>query len=218
MKRVERKQLKEDEFVSGIGTFLDLLKKWAKEILIAAGVLAFLVLVFLGLTALKNRGLRKESRVVGEIIALRADLDKKPENLARLEKLAGGGRFARVAYLELATYWMEKGDLEKAEKWAGEVKSATRDVLYYEAQELLAQIALKKKDFAKALDIYKKIEEEKPKSYPLDAVLFHKGEALQLKGDIKEALAVFKKLQEEYSQTYYGYEASLKVGKLEGAR
>lgn len=217
MKRVERKQLKEDEFVSGMGRILDLLKKWEKEIIIAAGVLAFLVLVFLGLTALKNRGLRKESRVIGEIIALRADLDKKPENLARLEKLAGGGRFARVAYLELATYWMEKGDLEKAEQRAGEVKSAPRDVLYYEAQELLAQIALKKKDFAKALDIYKRIEEEKPKSYPLDVVLFQ-GEALRLKGDIKEALAVFKKLQEEYSQTYYGYEASLKIGKLEGAR
>jgi type II secretory pathway component PulM len=110
MKRVERKQLKEDEFVSGMGKFIDLLKKWRKEILIAMGVLAFLVLIFLGLVTLKNRGLRNESRVVGEIISLRADLDKKPENLSKLEKLAGGGRFTRVAYLELATYWMEKGD------------------------------------------------------------------------------------------------------------
>ena len=54
MKRVERKQLKEDEFVSGMGKFLDLLKKWRKEIFIAAGVLAFLVLVFFGLTALRE--------------------------------------------------------------------------------------------------------------------------------------------------------------------
>ena len=123
-----------------------------------------------------------------------------------------------MAYLELATYWMEKGDLEKAEEQVGKVKSTPKDVLYYEAQELLAQIAIKKKAYDKALDIYKKIEEEKPKSYPLDAVLFHMGEALQLKGDSKEALAVFKKLQEEYSQTYFGYEASLKVAKLEGAR
>ena len=144
MKRVERKQLKEDEFVSGMGKFFDLLKKWRKEIFIAVGILAFLALAYLGLTALKNRNLRKESRVVSEIIALRADLDKKPENLAKLETLAGGGRFARVAYLELATYWMEKGDLEKAEKRVGEVKSTPKDVLYYEAQELLAQIALKK--------------------------------------------------------------------------
>lgn len=218
MKRVERKQLKEDEFVSGVGKFFDLFKKWQKEIFIAAGVLALLVLAFFGLTELKHRGLRKESRVVSEIFALRADLDTKPENLAKLEALAGDGRFARVAYLELATYWMEKGDLEKAEKQAGEIKSAPKDVLYYEAQELLAQISLGKKDYAKALDIYKKIEEEKPKSYPIDVILFHKGEALQLKGDIKEATAVFKLLQEKYSQTFYGYEASLKVAKLEGAR
>ena len=63
-----------------------------------------------------------------------------------------------------------------------------------------------------------KLEKEKPGEYPLDAVLFHKASALELKGDIPGALAVYKKLQEEYTQTYYGYEASLKVGRLEAAK
>jgi len=123
-----------------------------------------------------------------------------------------------VAYIALATYWLEKGDLEKAEKYASAVKTTRRDFVAYEAQDLLAQILVRKKDFGRALEIYAKIEKEKPSSYPLDAILFHKAEALELKGDALGALAVFKKLQEEYDQTYYGYEASLKVGRLESAK
>jgi tetratricopeptide (TPR) repeat protein len=218
MKRAERRQLKEDEFVSGITRFLELAKTWERELLIGLGVLVLLVLVFLGITFLKNRGLRAESRVVGEIFSLRADLDKKPENLARLEKLAGPGKYARVAYIALAAYWLEKGDLEKAEKNAAAVKASRRDFVAYEAQDLLAQVLVRKKDFGRALEIYARIEKEKPASYPLDAILFHKAEALELKGDVREALAVFKRLQEEYNQTYYGYEASLKVGRLESAK
>ena len=218
MKRVERQHLKEDEFVSGMNRFLELAKTWERELLIGLGVLVLLVLVFLGVTFLRNRGLRAESRVVGEIVSLRAGLDQKPENLPRLEKLAGSGKYSRVAYVALATYWLEKGDLDKAEKNVSAVKSARRDFVAYQAEDLLAQICVKKKDFGRALEIYARIEKEKPASYPLDAVLFHKAGALELKGDIPEALAVYKKLQEEYNQTYYGYEASLKVGRLESAK
>jgi tetratricopeptide (TPR) repeat protein len=214
MKRVERHQLQKDGFVSGMTRFLELVKTWERELLIGLGVLVLLALVFLGITFLRNRGQLAESRVVGEIGALRADLDKRPENLSRLEKLAGPGKYSRVAYIALATYWLEKGDLEKAEKNASAVNSSRRDFIAYEAQDLLARILVRKKDFGRALEIYTRIEKEKPASYPLDAVLFHKAEALELKGDVPEALAVYKKLQEEYNQSYYGYEASLKVGRL----
>jgi predicted negative regulator of RcsB-dependent stress response len=218
MKRVERRQLKEDEFVSGMTWFLDLMKTWKRELLIGLGVLVLLALVFLGITFLKNQGLKAESRIFGEIISLREGLDAKPENLPRLEKLAGPGQYARVAYVALATYWLEKGDLDKAEKNASAVKASRRDFIAYEAQDLLAQILVRKKDFGRALEIYARIEKEKPSSYPLDAILFHKAEALELKGDVREAVAAYKKLQEDYNQTYYGYEASLKVGRLESAK
>lgn len=218
MKRVERRQLKGDEFVSGMNWFLDFVKSHEKEIMISAGVVVAVFLVFLGVLALRSGALKKQSRIAGEIIALRADLDKKPGSLARLEKLAGRGKYARLAYIQLASYWVEKGDFDKAEKQAAEVKPAPRDFVYYEAQDLLAQIAAKKKDFAKALDIYARMEKDKPESYPLDAILFHKAEVLEKKGDAKEALAAYKKLQEEYSQTYFGYEASMKVSRLETAR
>lgn len=218
MKRVERHQLKEDEFVSGMTKFLDLVKTWERELLIALGVIVLLVLVFLGASFLKGRGARAESRVAGEIMTLRAELDKKPENLARLEKLAGAGKYARLAHVALATHWLEKGDLDKAEKSASAVTLSRRDFVAAQAQDLLAQVLVRKKDFAGALEIYARLEKERPSDYPLDAILFHRAEALELKGDAPGALAVYKNLQEEYTQTYYGYEASLKVGRLESAR
>lgn len=218
MKQSEKKFLKGDEFVSGLRRVLDFLKSNEKNLFIAIGCVAVVILIVLGLFALDRNRVRKESQTVGEIIALRADLDKNPANLSRLEKLAGDGRFSRLAYVELASYWMEKGDLNKAEQQASRVKPKIKDTLYYQAQDLLARIAVRKKDFAKALGIYKTMEEEKPKDYPLDGILFHKAEALEQKGDIPGAIAVYKKIQAEFNQTYFGYEAALKASKLATSR
>ena len=60
--------------------------------------------------------------------------------------------------------------------------------------------------------------DEKPKVYPLDAALFHLAESQELKGETAAAIEVYKKLQADYAQSYYGYEASLKVGKLEARK
>ena len=57
--------------------------------------------------------------------------------------------------------------------------------------------------------------DEKPKVYPLDAILFHLAESHELKGDTAAAIELYKKLQTDFSQSYFGYEASLKAGKLE---
>jgi len=39
-------------------------------------------------------------------------------------------------------------------------------------------------------------------------------EAYEMGGHKKEALELYTKLQSEYSQTYYGYEASMKASRL----
>ena len=218
MKRVERKHLKEDEIVTGLNRFVHFVKSKEKELLMAGGALVVLALLFGAFQLIKVHSLKKESRMASEIMSLRTDLEKKPENLAKLEKLAGNGKFSRLAYVEMATYWLEKGDLDKAEAGLRKIKSGPKDILYYQAQDLLAQVFIKRKNFDQAMEVYKKIEAEKPKSYPLDAALFHKAQALELKGDIKAALETYKKLQQDFAQTYFGYEASIKSSKLENVK
>lgn len=215
MKRIKRKQLKKDELITTVGKIINFVKKRARELIAVGVVIVLVILIFAGARLIKIQNVKKESRLLAQILKLDSELDENSENIENLKKLASKGKFSRLAYLRLASYWVEKGDFDKAEKSLLKVAQGERDIFYYQAQDLLAQIYIKRKDFDKAIDIYKKIEEENPKEYTLDAVLFHKAEALEQKGDIEEALSLYKKVQEEFPQTYFAYDASQKVSKLE---
>jgi len=215
MKRLKRKQLKEDEFVTTVGKIVNFAKKRVRELIVLIVVIVLVILIFVGARLIKIQNIKKESRLLGQILELRAELDENPEKVGELEKLADKGKFSRLAYLGLASYWVEKGDSDKAEESLQEITKGKKDIFYYQAQDLLAQIHMKRKDFDKALEIYKKIEEEKPKEYAMDAILFRQAEALEQKGDIEEALILYKKIQEEYPQTYFGYDAAQRIEKLE---
>jgi predicted negative regulator of RcsB-dependent stress response len=216
MKRQLKKQLKEDEFVSGFGKIMHFMKIWEREFIIAGAAALAVVLLFLGFQFLRSQQNAKDSRAAGEILDLRADLVKTPQNAVKLEQIAAkGGKYARLASMSLATYWIEQGQLDKAQAVLSGVKENPKDFVYFQTQDLAAQTAILKGEYDKAVVILKKIEDAKPKDYLLDAVLFHKAEALEKKGSVAEALVVYKKLQDEYAQTYYGYDASLKVKKLE---
>jgi tetratricopeptide (TPR) repeat protein len=214
MKRTERHHLKEDEIRTGLNWFVDFYEAWRQEILIAAGVLVFAVVVFMALFLVRSHARSVQSRALGNVISLSQDLEKKPENLAKLEALTNSGPSARMACLELAGYWAGKGDSTKAESYLGRIPASPKDLLYYQAEDLKAQTFVEKKEFDKAIAVYQRIRDEKPKTYPLDALLFHLAEAYELKGQKKEALDLYTKLQSEYAQSYYGYEASMKASRL----
>ncbi len=218
MKRKIKQQLKEDEFVSGFTRILGQVAAWKKEIIIAGVVLAGLVALWLGFLFLRGLQASKQSAVLGRIQTLRADLDKNPASVSQLEALTVKGKYARVAAAELASYWVEKGDLGRAEKALMAVKNTSRDFYYYQSQDMAGQIAALKGDYEGALKIYQAIEDAKPKDYMLDAALFHKAEVLEKKGDAAGALKLYKKIQTDYSLSYYGYDAGLRVRKLEPAK
>jgi predicted negative regulator of RcsB-dependent stress response len=218
MKRIVKKQLKEDEFVSTMTKIMDFLKGRTKEILIGVAVVVFIGLLYGGIRLIRAQQIRKESRLISQLLELRSTSSAKPENLAALEKLAGKGKYARLGHILTATYWVEKGDLEKAKESLGRIKPSPQDFIYFQAQDLLAQVNAMQKDYDQAIAIYAKIEEAKPKDYCLDAVLFHKAEALEAKGSKPDALAVYKKIQEQFPQSYYGYDAAERVRKIEAAK
>jgi predicted negative regulator of RcsB-dependent stress response len=193
-------------------------QKWRTQLVMAGLLVVGLGVVFAGFQVIRAQQAKIQSRTLGEILALRADLPKVPENVAKLEALTGKGMFGRVASLGLATYWLEQGQTDKAQTALSSIKDSPRDFYYYQAKNLEAEILLLKSDPDGALAILNKIVEEKPKDYVLDAVLFRQAEALEKKGKTAEALALYKKVQAEYPQSYFGYDASLKVNKLEGAR
>jgi tetratricopeptide (TPR) repeat protein len=218
MKRAERHHLKEDEMAHGLSWLADFVKRYQREILIVAGAVVFVAVVFGALAMVRARGRNVMSRAIGEVGDLAAAAVDDPAKLAGLEKLAAKGPAARMANLELARYWAGKGDWAKAGEYAGRIDGGRKDLLHYQAEDLKGQIALGRKDFEAAIAIYKKAVEEKPEAYPVDALLFRLAESHELKGDTAAALDIYKKLQEEHAQSYYGYEASLKAGRLGPSR
>lgn len=218
MKRIKRKQLKEDEFVTTISKVFDFVKKRTKELVAGAVLIVCIVVVFLAVRAIQAQAIKKDSRLLADIIDLDSQLRDDPDKITELENLAGNGKFSRVAYLKLAAYWIEHGDTEKAKSFLQRVPKRNKDLIYYQAQDLLGQIYIMSNEFDKAIDIYKTIEEENPKDYTLDPILFHRAQAHEQKGEIEVALDLYKKVQDEFSQTLYGYDASQKVKELEGKK
>jgi predicted negative regulator of RcsB-dependent stress response len=218
MKREIKKKLKEDEFVSGFGHVWAFLQTWRHEALLGLAVLAGLLVLGGGLIFLKGAQTRSSSADLGRILEIRAGLAATPADAVKLEELSRKGKFARVAAIQLASHWVEQGDLDKAAAALAGIKASPKDFFYWQARDLAAQIALLKGDAAGALAILDTIEAAKPKDYNLDAVLFHKAEALEMKGDKAAAMALFKKIQTDYAQSYFGYDAGLRVRKLESAK
>jgi len=218
VKRKERKHLKGDEFVSSINKIVRFFQERTKGLVALVVLVAVLLLVFAGLKIVTGENRKKESLLLTKILNISSELKNNPENVAQLEELAGDGKFSRLAYLFLATYYVENGDNDKAQSYLGEMPENRKDTFYYQAQDLLAQIHFKRKDYDKAIEIYKKIEEEDPKDHSLDVVLFHRAEVHEEKGEDEEALALYKRVQEEFSQTFYGYDAGQKIKKLEAKK
>lgn len=215
MKRIKRKQLKEDEFVTTVNKIVRFVQKRTKELMALVVLILVVFLIFAGLKIVTGQNRKKENRLLTQILNLHSELNDNPENVAKLEELGGRGKFSRLAYLLLATYWMENGDYDKAQTSLERIPEGRKDIFYYQAQDLLAQIHFKRKNYDKAIDIYKKIEEEDPKDHSLDVILFHRAEVHEKKGEVEEALALYKKVQEEFSQTFYSIDASQKIRKLE---
>ncbi|MBN1940483.1 MAG: tetratricopeptide repeat protein [Candidatus Aminicenantes bacterium] len=217
MKGKERHHLKENGFAHGLEGIWQFLKKWRREFVMAGLLVIGLAVVFAVFQVVRGQQAKSYSRQLGEIQTLRADLPKVPENAAKLEALAGKGKYGRVASLSLATYWVEQGQPDKAEAALAAIKETPKDLHYYQAKDLSAQIAARKGDIDGALAILKKIVDENPREYLLDAVLYQQAELLEKKGRTAEALALYKKLETDYAQSYYGYDASLRARKLEAA-
>lgn len=215
MKRIKRKRLKEDEFVSTINKIIDFAKKRSKELIAAALAVVCIVILIIAIKAIQAHQVKKESRLLGDVLELSSQLSDNPDKITELENLAGDGKFSRVAYLKLATYWIEHGDTEKAKSYLLKIPESKKDLIYYQSRDLLGQIYIQNEEFDSAIDIYKKIEEEKPENYTLDPVLFHLAQAHEQKGEREEALALYKRVQDEFPQTLYGFDASQRVKELE---
>jgi predicted negative regulator of RcsB-dependent stress response len=215
MKRATRRHLKEDKFQATVTSIVDFSKEHTRELSIILAGVAVLILAFLVFQLINAQQIKKENLALNQILKLSSEIRDNPEKITELEELAGQGKFSRIGYLELAKYWYEREDFAKVMPYLDEIAKGKKDLIYYQAEDLKGQVFISQKNYDDAISLYGKLVEENPKDYVLDAVLFHKAQAHEKKGEAEEALLLYKRLQEEFSQTYYGYDASAKVLNLE---
>lgn len=215
MKRIKRKQLKENEFASTLVRVYNFLSRNTKVLIIAGGVIVFSGLVFLGAKVYKVQLTKQETKTLTQILKLKPELGENKESVAKLKELAGEGKFGRLAYLELASYWIEEGELDEAESALHEIEKGQKDLIYYKAKDLLVRLFIKEKKYDKAIQVCEEVEKLHPQNYPLDVFLFHKALAHEKKGEMDKALTIYRKIEEQYPQTLYGYDASQKIKNLE---
>jgi predicted negative regulator of RcsB-dependent stress response len=215
MKRIKRRQLKKDELVTTVNKIAIFLKKHTRELFAFGILILFIFLIIIGARFVRLQSTKKENRLLTQVLRVNSELNENPENVAKLEELAGNGKFTRVAHILLATYWIEQGDYDKATASLEKIKKSKKDFLYYRAQDLMATIQVKRKNYDEAIEIYKKIEKEKPKDFSLEVILFHRAEVHEEKGEKEEALALYKRIRDEFPQTYYSMDASQRIEKLE---
>lgn len=218
MKRAERRQLKENELATGLSRFVRWVKRHEKKFMaIALGLVALLAII-VGVRMLLEYQKSREAGYLSQVLALKAELSQKPESLAKLETLAQKRKYGRIASLVLATHYLEKNELDKAEQILSAVKDRGRDLVHYQILDLYAQILSRRGQPDRAAEIYRQMEREKPEDYPLDVILFRLAEAYEKAGQKEQAVSIYRELQSNYQNTYYGYQAALKVMRLETGR
>lgn len=215
MKRIKRKQLKENEFASTLNRIYFFFSRNSKKFVIAGGLILFVVVVFLGARLYQVHVSKKETQKLSRILELKAELGEKENAVSELRELAGNGKFSRLGYLYLASYWVEEEKLDQALSALKKINQGKKDFIYYKAQDLMVRIFLYQEKYDQAIKRCEKIENQSPDEYPLDVILFRKAQAYEKKGDKEKALDLYKEIKEEYPQTFYGYDASQKINTLE---
>ncbi len=215
MKKKLKARMKTDEFVNLIKKILEFLRSNQRELMIGAAACIFLLLVFFTVKYVQRVNARKQSVVLGQILAVEEQVTDDPGKLAELEQLGSSGKFGRVAYIKAATHYFEQGNVDKALELLHLVPTSKKDLIYYQSQDLLGQIYLSQNKYDEALAIFDQIERENPKDYAMDIVLFRKAQVLVARNDIDQAIELFRKVQADFPSTYYGYEASQEAQKLE---
>ena len=213
MKRTERHHLKADGFVAGLNRLFLFAREWKKEMLTALGVVLILAAAYALLIVVQAQQAKRQSRILGDIIRVTEAEALDEAALEKLKELSGRGRYARVGYLHLAGYWLERGDLDQAESYAARISGSRRDLVSAQARVLQARIHVLRGEFDQALEIFRKLEREKPRGFPLDAVLFEYAETLEKTGEKSLADDLYRRISEEYGQTFFGYEAMLKLNR-----
>jgi tetratricopeptide (TPR) repeat protein len=233
MKRDLKKHIKQDEFVTGLGRAIGLVRSHAKEAKVTAATIVVLGAGALALTYVRNQSNQKleeslsgalevfhrpatdelppgSERPAGETAATAAEKYRKAvvlfDAVGQSQRSLPAGRRARY-YAALAR--VELGQSAEAEKLLSELAAErTEGALEAQLARLeLAELYRKTQQTDKALAAYRQMVDDASLPLPRDHVLMRLSSLLEEMQRVGEARASYQRLVEQFPGSVYAAEA-----------
>lgn len=231
-KRITRKQMKKDEFVSTVSKMAMYVEEHWKPFVYGAGALVVLILIiFLSVVYMQHREEKLKQALNKGIEYFHAPITGGSEELAVIagpsfttekeryeealkifqEILEDAPRskvsslalyYSGLSHFHLEMHQEAAADLEKFLERANE--TLLRDV----AQSALAQAYFKQENYDGSATIWSEIAEDQTSLYPRSDALLHLAETKNAQGNKEEALKIYKKIVEEFPGTTAAMTAS----------
>lgn len=235
-RRVTRKQMRRDEFVTAVGRLTAWMEVHARETLIGIGVAVLLavgvilVIRFLGLqeekaSLLLGRGIEMLHAPVGgaspggpggpsygsEEEKQRAVQDQMDAVLQTYPRSEAARLALYYKGLSLASSGKSR---EAAESLRSFLAANPNSFVAPMARMALAQALEVTGERAQALEIYEDLSRHPKGNYPAEAALFEMGRCLEREGKVDEARKIYERITREHPGTEYSREADQRIKEM----
>jgi len=221
VRRIERKKLKQDEFVSIVDRLLDWLTANWRPVLAAFAAVCLVVLLWWGLGVWRQR---RELKAATLLASTLEQLDKATTDEARAEaekKLdaivseLGGTRQADLARVILARELIERGELERARELLVAVARRHADIAQVRVATLdLVHLQLATGQAAEAIRQLRAMAAGEDPRLPRDAALYELARAYLEEGKVDDARTTFQKLVDGFPESPYLQDARRRLEEL----
>lgn len=216
-KRITKRQLKEDKFVTYYFKAIDFVEKYSRHIVIGLGAV---VLVSAALFYHTKKQAEKDASAVVELSKAHqeyasSNYESATVILKNLIENYGGTKSAELAKFYLANNYFELKSHSEAEKYYRDFADDNDDdVLTASALAGVAACLEEQGKFAEAADMYKKIADEYPDGVFAAENLFHSARCYLLAGNQQAARDTLSKLREKYPDSTLENDAQVLLAEL----
>jgi len=217
-KRITKKHLKEDKFVTYVFKFNDYFRReWKKLSYIGMGIVAVIVIIFMFINSRRKAELRASAELArAEISYLNEDYDRAIQDLARIDNIYKGTKSAGISVFYLANSYFNMGNYEKAEETYKRYLGEYDDDPMLHASSLagIAATYEEREMYDRAVEYYKKAAADYPKLFTAAENLINAARCLKLEGKKEEAKILLDRVLEEYPESLFREKAEILLYQL----
>lgn len=196
--------MKEDEFSHAFFRLLNFFRKYRRELIVGLITVLLIIIGFSGFTLWKEYSLSNNNKLLGKYLnSDKLDVSKLP------------GKWKPLYYIESASRLIENGKLSEAERELQTMPKKKGDFFYYKYLLLCGEINFQRKDFNKALQYFKEIENDKPENFPWEIALIKIGDCYWKMNKPDQAKYYYNRVTIDFPDSYFSIDAQNKLNKLQ---